>query len=229
MRSIVNRLCDHTFLPDLLSSDSIVLDLGANHGDFSHGLINRFGCYVYAAEPLSKLRKKIKVSARLNILPVAIGGKNGTAGLHVFRTRCASLLNALEEDINGGEEEVEVVDLKSFLALTGVQRIDLMKVDIEGSELGMFEAASDDELMRAAQITVEFHDFIYPELYDRVMGIIRRIESLGFWRINFSLDNTDVLFINRAATGISGLRYRRLKYLTKYLEGGKRKLRKWRS
>jgi FkbM family methyltransferase len=225
---MVDRLCEHSYLPNLLGSDSVVFDFGANHGDFSHGLISRFGCRIYAAEPLASLRESIKASDRLNLMPVAIGATNGTARLHVFPTRCASLLDARAQDIDPQFEEVEVVDLKTFFARARVDKVDLMKVDIEGAEVDMFESALDDDLKRAGQITVEFHDFIYPQLHGRVEAIKRRLEALGFWTINFSLDNTDVLFINRVATGVSELRYRKLKYLARYKEGGKRRLRAWR-
>jgi FkbM family methyltransferase len=224
---VVDRLCDHTYLPNLLSADSVIFDFGANYGDFSHGIISRFGCNVYAAEPLRSIRQSIKQSDSLKLLPVAIGGANGSARLHVFRKRCASLLDPRMQDDEVCEEEVEVIDLRTFFTRTGVQKVDLMKVDIEGAELDMFESASDADLMRAGQITVEFHDFIHAELRERVEAVKRRIEALNFWAISFSRDNTDVLFINRLATGLGALQYRRLKHLTKYIEGGKRKLLAW--
>ena len=57
--SNIDRLCDHPFLPALLNSGSFVIDLGANRGEFAHGLTDRFGCRVYAAEPLASLQDEI--------------------------------------------------------------------------------------------------------------------------------------------------------------------------
>jgi len=99
-----------------------------------------------------------------------------------------------------------------------------MKVDIEGAELAMFESASDADLQKFTQITVEFHDFIYPEQSREVESIKRRLRGLGFWVINFSLDNSDVLFVNRATSGAGRLQYIRLKYITKYMSGIRRRL-----
>jgi hypothetical protein len=56
-----------------------------------------------------------------------------------------------------------------------------------------------------------------------VEAIKRRFQNLGFWVVNFSLDNTDVLFVNADASGTGRLQYSRLKYVTKYIEGIKRR------
>jgi FkbM family methyltransferase len=226
-RGEVARLCDHTYLPDLLDSNSIVVDLGANRGEFAHELIRRCGCSVYAAEPLSGLHAEIGASPRLKLFRVALGKQNGSAPLRVYGGRCASLLGARENDETVNQEEVEVVDLHTFLVRAGLGRVDLMKVDVEGAELDIFESVLESDLRLIGQITIEFHDFIYPNLKPRAEAVKRRLCKLGFWMINFSLDNTDVLFINRDAGSVSTLRYGKLRYVTKYLEGAKRRLRRW--
>jgi FkbM family methyltransferase len=219
----VDRLCDHTFLPGLLDSNSIVIDLGANRGEFARELIRRFGCRVHAAEPLPCLCADIPPSPRLTLYPIAIGGRNGRARLNVFSSRCASLLASRENEATVQKQDVKVLDLHSLLALVGAEHIDLMKVDVEGAELEMFESALASDLERIALITIEFHDSMYPEHRPRVEAIKRWLQSIGFRVINFSLDNTDVLFINRAA-GINAFEYCTLKYIAKYVEGGKRML-----
>jgi FkbM family methyltransferase len=226
-RGGVARLCEHTYLPDLLNSNSVIVDLGANQGEFAHELIRRSGCTVYAAEPLSSLHAEIRISPRLKLFRVALGKQSGKAPLWVYGGRCASLMEARENDETVAQEEVEVVDLHTFLLRAGLSRVDLMKVDVEGAELDVFESALESDLRRIGQISVEFHDFIYPKLKPRVEAVKLRLCEMGFWMINFSLDNTDVLFINRDVGSVSALRYGKLKYVTKYLEGTKRRLRRW--
>jgi FkbM family methyltransferase len=226
-RAKVDRLCNHTYLPDLLNVDSAVLDLGANRGEFSHGMISRFACKVFAVEPHSGLRANIEHAPRLTLVPVGVSGRSQRVRLLVFGNRCASLLHQKEGDVVDSEEEVEVLDFRSLLERIGAERIDLMKVDIEGAEVEMFDSASDSDLQRCIQITVEFHDFVYPEQGARVELIKRRMRALGFWVINFSLDNTDVLFVNAAASGVARLQYIKLKYITKYLQGIPRRFRAW--
>jgi FkbM family methyltransferase len=223
----IDRICEHTFVSSLLSSRSVVVDLGANRGEFAHGIIDRFGCQVCAAEPLASLQEKIEPSANLKLFRVAIGSEDGTAQLHVFRSRDASVFGSRgAKDTLKGEEEVEVVSVRTFLSRAAVEQVDLMKVDIEGAELTMLEAASEALLHRIGQITVEFHDFIYPELKSRVEAVKKRLEAIGFWRINFSLDNTDVLFLNRAWSAVNLFRVAELKYFRRNVEGGKRWMRR---
>lgn len=155
--SEIDRLCDHTFLPALLNSRSFVIDLGANRGEFAHGLIQRFSCRVYAAEPLASLQDAIAPSPLLKLFRVAIGGEDGTARLNVFKSRCASVFGSRKrEELVRAEEEVEVVSLRTFLAFAKLEQVDLMKVDVEGAEVAMFESASETDLLRIGQITVDF-------------------------------------------------------------------------
>ena len=215
----VDRLCEHTYIPNLLHAGSVVFDFGANHGKFSHGMIARHGCRVFAAEPVSELRAGIEPSPALTLLPFAVGGTKERAKVNIFGSRCASFLRRCGDEVLNGEEDAEVLDLRGVFELSGVDSVDLMKVDIEGSEIGMFDSASDEDLCRCTQITVEFHDFVYPEQRPQIEAIKKRLHSLGFWVINFSLDNTDVLFLNKATSGTGWLQYCRLKYLTKIYEG----------
>ena len=88
-----------------------------------------------------------------------------------------------------------VWSLGRFLAETGLQAADLLKVDIERMELDLFETATVAELRCFRQITVEFHDFLWPEQASRVDRAKRRLVLAGFRRIDFSLDSSDVLFV----------------------------------
>ena len=96
----------------------------------------------------------------------------------------------------------EMVTLSDFCRRTGVEQIDLLKADIEGAEIGMFDNAADQDLQSATQITTEFDDFIYSEQRADVARIRERMSDIGFWVCAFSLDNTDVLFVNKNS-GIS--------------------------
>jgi len=74
--------------------------------------------------------------------------------------------------------------------------VDLMKVDIEGAELPMFRAAPDEALLRSRQISVEFHEFLYPDMHVEIELTKQRLQRLGFVAVDFSRVNGDVLFLN---------------------------------
>lgn len=223
----VERSCEHTFLTSVLKRDSVVIDFGANHGDFAHGIIRKFGCEVYAAEPVSSLFKEIERHPRLHLLRVAIGGTNEPVTIKIHHTRCASVLSEVANEGPAIEETVEGVTFSEFLKRAKVDKVDLAKIDIEGAEIPMFAAASDSDLLRVAQYTIEFHDFIYPELAATVEDIKRRFRGLGFWSINMSLDNQDVLFLNPLRLHLNQSDQLYLRSIVKYGRGVRRSLQRW--
>jgi hypothetical protein len=116
-----------------------------------------------------------------------------------------------------------MVTLAEFRRLALADRVDLLKVDIEGAEIDLFSACDDDELRGVMQITVEFHDFIYRDLREPVLQIRNRMADIGFWVVPFSLDNSDVLFINRKA-GVSTAEITYLRNIVRYGKGLQRRL-----
>lgn len=113
------------------------------------------------------------------------------------------------------------ITLEKFLKENNIYKIDLLKVDIEGAEIEMFETSPGEILKSINQITVEFHDFLWPELKPRVEKIKKRLIKLGFYCIPFSIKNNgDVLFIKRSL--ISYSKYLFLKYIWRYVLGFKR-------
>ena len=118
-----------------------------------------------------------------------------------------------------------MVTLAEFRRLALADQVDLLKVDIEGAEIELFSACDNDELRDVMQITVEFHDFAYRDLHDSVLRIFDRMVDIGFWVVPCSLDNSDVLFINRK-TGISMAEIIYLRSIVRYGRGLRRRLRR---
>jgi FkbM family methyltransferase len=78
------------------------------------------------------------------------------------------------------EIQVEMITLPALLRLLGATRIDLLKVDIEGSEWDLLEALSTDLARRIDQVSVEFHDFLDPSQRSRTERCIAHLEKLGY-------------------------------------------------
>ncbi len=218
------RVCNHSFLPQLIDSNSVVVDLGAHDGDFAEEIIRQFGCCVVSAEPVHELLNRIHPHPLLKVLPVAVGGRNQAITMNVFASRCASVLGALSPEENSVTQTVEMVTLAEFLHRTSVQQVDLLKFDIEGAEIEVFDSCADQELQSITQVTVEFHDFIYPEQRSAVARIRERMSDIGFWVLPFSLDNTDVLFLNRTSR-VSPAEVTYLRTVVRYGKGFGRRLR----
>jgi len=213
----VERRCGHSFLARELGSHSLVVDLGANRGDFANWVADRFGSEVCGIEPDPEVYSLIKQSEAVRVLPYAVGGSNSSAVLKTRPRTCSTLFDGVFE--SEARFPVEVFTFETLISLFGLaerDRIDMVKVDVEGAEVPMFETAPDELLSRVAQFTVEFHSFIWPELSPRVSAIKGRLSSLGFRVINFSFDDTDVLFLNRKLLDISAIGDAYLRTAVKY-------------
>lgn len=214
---------NHTFLPRLLPSRPLVVDFGLNHGNFAMALIRQHGAEVHGAEPVPELYRTLPQDLSLHADPVAVGGRDGEAWLSLHEDRCASL-----EGVGGGadrRERVQVRSLRSFFAGHGITAVDLLKVDIEGAECDLFEMAEADDVLRCRQITVEFHDFMTPEIGPRVEAVKSRLVALGFHCIKFSLNNGDVLFVRRDVLSLGGALV--LRWPVKLALGAHRRVSAW--
>jgi hypothetical protein len=51
MKMQIERVCGHSFFKDLLGNPAVVLDCGANHGDFSTWVAENWNVSVHGFEP----------------------------------------------------------------------------------------------------------------------------------------------------------------------------------
>ena len=76
----------------------------------------------------------------------------------------------------------------------------MLKVDIEGAEIDMFNSTDDKVLKKINQITVEFHDFKKKDDKPVVRLINKRLASLGFIPVAYSKPSHeyyDMFFVNK--------------------------------
>jgi FkbM family methyltransferase len=106
----------------------------------------------------------------------------------------------------------------------GIDKISLLKMDIEGAEVELLLHEEAHVLQRVDQLTVEFHDFWYPELKSRTEQAKTRLVQAGFEMIRFTPNNKDVLFINRAMIDLSLTRRLFIAHVERNLNGAGRAL-----
>ncbi len=191
----------HLYAPPL-SSSSVVIDGGANVGGFSRGMVERFGCLCYAVEPVPDLFARIPEDPRVRRFPLALGGGDGEVVLHLSGNPEA---NSADPAIAAGFGSrgtlvATLASLESFLARAGLDGADLLKLDIEGSEIALLENAGEETLRRIGQITVEFHDFLDGSRDSAAIAALkRRLGRAGFACVVLSHPaghHADTLFIN---------------------------------
>jgi len=201
----------HSLYTPPLGADSVIVDLGANRGEFALQMSRRFGGRYHLVEGNPDLQDELRAHTPFHVLPYAVAPVDGPIRFNVAKNDEGSSILALPETSAYDctlDRSVEVVGkrLESILAEIDEPRVDLLKVDIEGAEIEMLTTADATRLRAIGQITVEFHgDSIFGfGLHREVERAIDRLKGLGFVALNFSRPmRTDVLFVSRAAHGVS--------------------------
>lgn len=195
----VESIETHNVYVPPLGPDSIVVDAGANRGRFSHQLIARFGCRCLALEPVAELAGAIQRAPRLTVLSEALSARTGPLDIHISSNPEA---NSIDVAIAGSEQPrtLPARALQDLAAYLGGSRIDLLKLDIEGSELEVLENLPPAMLEEIGQMTVEFHDFVPGHnSRRRILAIRRRLRAAGFLELITTLPwghHGDSLFLN---------------------------------
>lgn len=212
---------NHNFIADFLDDNSIVVDLGGNRGEFAKFVFENFNSNIYVVEPILELYNQIFENFKIKKFNYCISNYKKVE-ISIPKNQCATIYdkNFKNKTICDG------ITLEELIKQNNIYKIDLLKVDIEGAEIEMFETISDNILKNINQITIEFHDFLWPELKFKIEKIKKMIENNGFYCIKFSIKNNgDVLFIKKDL--ISKVNYFYLKYFYRYILGIKRVLNRF--
>ena len=201
----------HSLYTPPLGASSVIVDLGANHGEFALQMSRRFGGRYYLVEANPELQETLRRDTSFRVLPYAVVSRDGPVRFNVATNDEGSSVLPLPETsvydcTLARTVEVAGKRLEGILAEIDEPSIDLLKVDIEGAEIEMLCTAEPSLLQAIGQITVEFHgDSVFGFGLDReVNQAIQRLRGLGFVALNFSRPmRTDVLFVNLARHGLS--------------------------
>ena len=191
-----------------LSSDSVVIDAGCSfEADFSLYLIERYGLKSYAVDPTLKHREALKRleeehAEHFDYVPLAVSATDGTLTFHESRTKESGSFfddHVYIENCDTHSYQVKSVGLASLLKHIDVERVDLLKLDLEGAEYELLSTIEKEETLPFDQIFVEFHHHAITH-FDKAdtQRIVDRMASFGF--SSFSLDDDNYLFrrANRA-------------------------------
>jgi FkbM family methyltransferase len=143
---------EYAFVQRFLKEGMVVLDIGANEGYYTVLASKRVGPggRVIGFEPSPRERRRLRMNLWMNhctnvrVEELALGSEEGQVNLHVVEgaeTGCNSLR---PPDIKGKTRTVQVVvaTLDQFLCRNAIQRIDFVKMDIEGAELSALQGAA---------------------------------------------------------------------------------------
>ena len=189
-------------LPSSISSSSIIYSFGAgNDISFDRAIIERYQAHVYAFDPtpnsINWLQSQ-KLPEHFHFFDFGLAHFDGVAKLYPnikpdSKRNNHSLLIRRTGKTEGLEARFH--RLKTIMNELGHERIDLLKMDIEGAEYEVIDDILSSQI-RIDQILVEFHHNRFQNIgVSDTKKAIRRLQTNGFQLFNVSEKQTEFSFI----------------------------------
>jgi FkbM family methyltransferase len=175
-----------------------IIDVGAHAGFFSmYARSLNDEVRIIAVEPETSNQEALQRHMNENhlsgieLIDIALAGESGNRGLFVSKdSHNHYLLGKNEAPAN--LRNVSVLSFSDLLKKCDIQRVGLLKMDIEGGEFEVFEALSETDLQKIGAIIMEYHNTtmrnyktiekklrengfgvqIHPSKFDKTMGFL---------------------------------------------------------
>lgn len=183
-------------LARILSPDSLVLDVGANRGQFARQILAVSPCRFICFEPVAAAYDDLVSYAAEQPLiePVRLGVAmtSGEASFFVSRGDTGSSLlppvpgQASQWATYDHSETIEVTRLDEFMAARGIDRVDLLKTDCQGTDRQVLESAGDllhPDHIGALLVELNFHTFY--EDQESAASVIDLADQRGYFLAGF--------------------------------------------
>jgi len=179
-----------TFNPKV---NDFVVDIGANIGRYtlhSSKLVGKKG-KVIAIEPFKQtydlLRKNIKEnSTDNNILTFCIGLSNHEGREKLYLDEKLWGRNTINPIPGGDYVQIEMLTLDSLVENLQIDKIDWIKIDVEGHEYEVLEGGKNTLLKNSSRVMIEVR-------FDNFKKVINLLQSLGY---SYEIVETSISFYN---------------------------------
>jgi FkbM family methyltransferase len=173
-------------------NSAVIIDIGANEGQFLEEIMplgpDRVYCFEPASQPRGILHNKYGSDHRVRIFAEAIDETPGTAEFYVTKSSVGS---SLLEPIAGQEskwaqldhnEQVRVRRLDEVLETERIETVHLLKIDSQGTDGRILRSAGrllDPSRVNAVLIELNFHEFYSGQ--DSAQSIIEQLDQAGYF------------------------------------------------
>lgn len=206
--------CDHQWYgnsyggffinPSLVNSDSIVYSIGIGKDiSFDKMCLKNHNCQIFAFDPTPKSIHFIQeqnLPVSFKFFPFGISdSKSGTFQFYLPtnpRAVSGSLVESEVVDTNNAID-VEMKTFDDMVAQLGHKHIDVLKMDIEGSEYAVLEKILESDVT-IDQMLIEFHDRLYDEENYKSKDIVAKMKAKGYEIFAFSSSYEEISFIHKS-------------------------------
>jgi autotransporter strand-loop-strand O-heptosyltransferase len=165
-----------------LAKGDVVIDCGANIGVFSRYAKVCGASEVYSFEPEPGNYAALEKNVTTKVYNEAVSDKESTMELYIHS--CEGGHSLKDDNINhtqlGYTVPVRTTTLDKVIANNGLDRVNFLKIDVEGSELDIFNGLSDENLLKVDKIAMEYHNMILKFDTSLRDGLVKRLRDSGF-------------------------------------------------
>lgn len=188
--------------PDVLNEKSIVYSFGIGEDmSFDNTITINHNCNVFCFDPTPKSIKWFKnqkTNEKFHFFEFGISNKNEFVDFYLPKNSdhvSGSALNQINIDANN-KVTVEMKSLGTFMHELGHEHIDVLKIDIEGSEYDVIENILNENIS-IAQILIEFHDRFFENGTFRTKQTIDKLKACGYEIFAVSDSLEEISFIRK--------------------------------
>ena len=162
-----------------IQEGDVVVDLGGNMGIFNRWAYSQGASKVISFEPDRRYFKLLSLNADPRSILFNAAMSHEIGELNLYESNHLGGSNVFSG--NGATNYPVRTYTLNYLFETGlVDKIDFLKVDIEGAELAAFAGISDENLMKVRTIAMEYHNSFFDFNDDLRHDFITRLNNLGF-------------------------------------------------
>lgn len=206
LRTIGSRYGGWTVPTQLLGPRSVCYCVGCGEDiTFDLGLIAQFGCDVHAFDPtprsIEHVRKNAAGDPRYHFTPVGLWDKAERLRFYVPSNPAHVSHSLVNLQKTTDYIEVPVERLSALMARNGHERLDLLKLDIEGAEYKVLDSIFEDGV-EIRILCIEFDEYWNPldgGFLDRIRSYVERLLAAGYDMID-APGNGNYTFLKHAAS-----------------------------
>jgi FkbM family methyltransferase len=193
------------FSPEQFQENSIVYSLGVGDEiDFDLSIIDKYGVEVFAFDPTPNSVEMLdasKLPGKFHFHPWAVTAEDGSLKFYPRLKKDGTKSDVMftiipEEETKDDAIEVPAYSLSSISTRLGHDRIDVLKMDIEGAEYEVLEGLLNSQIL-PKQLLVEFHHRFVEDGLQRTYDIIDRLRNAGYRIFAISEIGREISFLRQ--------------------------------
>ena len=193
------------FSPEGLTADSVVYSLGVGDEiDFDLSVIDKYGVEVHAFDPTPSSIEMLddrNLPQKFTFHPWAITATDGSLTFYPRLRKNGSKSDVMytmiaEKETVDDAIEVPAYSLSTISEKLGHERIDLMKMDIEGAEYEVLDGLLASRV-KPTQLLVEFHHRFPGIGIEKTAHMIERLRDAGYKIFAISEIGREVSFLRQ--------------------------------